>query len=56
VAAFVVMHDSTLRELAAVRPTNLEDLRGIKGLGEKKIADFGARLVSCLAGPSLTTP
>jgi ATP-dependent DNA helicase RecQ len=56
VAAFVVMHDSTLRELAAVRPANLEELRGIKGLGEKKIADFGARLVSCLAGRSLTTP
>ena len=29
VAAFVILHDSTLRELASVRPATLEDLRSI---------------------------
>jgi len=52
-AAFVVMHDSTLRDLAAVRPTTLDALRGIRGLGEKKIADFGARIIECIAPRSM---
>jgi len=54
-AAFVVMHDSTLRELASVRPATLDGLRGIKGMGEKKIADFGARLLTCIASSARPT-
>ncbi|MGO9605129.1 MAG: DNA helicase RecQ [Candidatus Binataceae bacterium] len=49
VAAFVVLHDATLRELARVRPATLEELRGIRGMGEKKLADFGPRLIECIA-------
>ncbi len=48
VAAFVILHDATLRELARGRPTTLEALRGIRGMGEKKLADFGARIVECI--------
>jgi ATP-dependent DNA helicase RecQ len=48
VAAFVVLHDATLRELASVKPTTIEELRGIRGMGEKKIIDFGARIVECI--------
>jgi ATP-dependent DNA helicase RecQ len=48
VAAFVVMHDATLRELAGVKPKTLEALRNIKGLGERKLADFGQRLIECV--------
>lgn len=48
VAAFVILHDATLRELARTRPTTLEVLRGIRGMGEKKLADFGARIVECV--------
>jgi ATP-dependent DNA helicase RecQ len=57
-AAFVVMHDATLRELAALRPTTPEQLRGIKGLGEKKIADFGTRLIESIVaqGPKRPSP
>ncbi len=48
VAAFVILHDATLRELASVKPTTIEELRGIRGMGEKKIIDFGARIVECI--------
>ncbi len=48
VAAFVVMHDATLRELASTKPVTLDALRTIKGLGERKLADFGARLIECI--------
>ena len=49
VAAFVILHDTTLRDLARLRPATLEALRVIRGLGEKKIADFGARLIERIA-------
>jgi len=49
VAAFVILHDSALRELARVRPTTLEALRSVRGIGERKIADFGARFVESIA-------
>ncbi|MFZ0658342.1 MAG: DNA helicase RecQ [Candidatus Binataceae bacterium] len=45
VAAFVILHDSTLRDLARARPSTIEDLRGVRGMGERKLADFGARLL-----------
>jgi ATP-dependent DNA helicase RecQ len=45
VAAFVILHDSILRELARFQPTTLELLRSVRGIGERKIADFGARFV-----------
>lgn len=45
VAAFVILHDSTLRDLARARPSTIEQLRAIRGMGERKLADFGARLL-----------
>jgi ATP-dependent DNA helicase RecQ len=46
VAAFVVLHDSVLLDLARIQPTTLEMLRVVRGIGEQKISDFGARLVA----------
>jgi ATP-dependent DNA helicase RecQ len=48
VAAFVILHDSTLRELARLRPLSTEALRLVRGLGERKLADFGARFIACI--------
>jgi ATP-dependent DNA helicase RecQ len=45
VAAFIILHDSTLRELARIQPTTLEMLRSVRGIGERKIEDFGARFL-----------
>ncbi len=36
----------TLRELARLRPERLDDLRAVRGIGEKKLADLGARLLA----------
>ncbi len=46
--AYVILHDATLRELASVRPTTLEALRYILGIGEKKRIDFGERVIECI--------
>ncbi len=45
VPAYVILHDSTLRELSRVRPKRLDDLRAVHGIGERKLADLGARLL-----------
>src|SRR5260370_5043452 len=45
VGAFVILHDATLRELASIRPTTIEALRRVRGMGERKLADFGPRIV-----------
>jgi ATP-dependent DNA helicase RecQ len=46
VPAYVVLHDSTIDGIAAVRPTTLEGLRGITGIGDKKLEHYGAELIA----------
>lgn len=41
VPAYVVFSDATLRDMARRRPTTLETMRNVKGVGEKKLADYG---------------
>tara|TARA_R110002073_G_scaffold5624_27_gene34717 strand:- start:4009 stop:6243 length:2235 start_codon:yes stop_codon:yes gene_type:complete len=41
VPAYIVFGDATLRELASVRPATLEAFGKIKGVGDRKLADFG---------------
>ena len=41
VPAFVILHDSVLREIAASRPKNKTALAAISGIGESKLARFG---------------
>jgi ATP-dependent DNA helicase RecQ len=48
VAAFVVFSDVTLRELAAVRPSTVEAFRTIRGVGDRKAADYGQRFVAAI--------
>ena len=48
VPAFVILHDATLRELASVRPTTSRSMRYIRGMGERKLTEFGARVVECI--------
>jgi ATP-dependent DNA helicase RecQ len=45
VPAFVIFGDKTLRELAQVHPTSLDQLVDIYGIGEAKIEKFGAELL-----------
>ncbi|HLE99998.1 MAG TPA: HRDC domain-containing protein, partial [Gaiellaceae bacterium] len=49
VPAFVVFHDSTLRELAAAQPQSRGELASIKGLGPTKLKRYGDDLLAVLA-------
>lgn len=42
VPAYIVFGDTTLREMARDLPRSASDLRRITGVGEKKLAEFGA--------------
>jgi ATP-dependent DNA helicase RecQ len=46
VPAYVVLHDSTIDGIAAVRPQTLTELRGIAGIGDKKLEHYGAELLA----------
>ena len=41
VPAYVVFSDATLRDMARRRPTNSEGMRNVKGVGQKKLEDYG---------------
>ncbi|MEI5675768.1 MULTISPECIES: DNA helicase RecQ [unclassified Nocardioides] len=43
--AYVVFHDATLRQIAAVRPTSREQLAGVSGLGAAKLEKYGDALL-----------
>jgi superfamily II DNA helicase RecQ len=52
VPAYVVLHDATLRDLAAARPTTLHELAAVKGFGPTKIERYGDDVLALVAAPS----
>ena len=46
VPAYVVFHDATLDGIATSRPTTLAQLRGIPGIGDKKLEHYGDELLA----------
>jgi ATP-dependent DNA helicase RecQ len=49
VPPYVIFHDTTLRELAARRPTTLAELLDIPGIGERKAEVYGQAILELLA-------
>ncbi|MDQ9170103.1 DNA helicase RecQ [Oxalobacteraceae bacterium R-40] len=49
VPAYVIFHDATMREIARVKPGSLDDLRGVAGVGEKKLETYGEEIVALIA-------
>jgi ATP-dependent DNA helicase RecQ len=45
VPAYVVLHDATIDDIATARPTTAEQLRGIPGIGDKKLERYGRELI-----------
>ena len=45
VPPYVVLHDSALEEIARRRPQSPDQLRAIKGIGDGKLAQFGAEII-----------
>ncbi|MGJ7442735.1 DNA helicase RecQ [Aquipuribacter sp. MA13-6] len=54
VPAYVIFHDATLRQVALERPTSLDGLGGVSGVGQAKLATYGEQLLEALAadGPA----
>jgi ATP-dependent DNA helicase RecQ len=48
VPAYVVFQDATLREIAKVKPTSIDALRGVSGVGEKKLVSYGDEIVALI--------
>jgi ATP-dependent DNA helicase RecQ len=49
IAAFIIFHDSTLREIAKAKPSSLDELRGVTGVGARKLESYGAEIVALIA-------
>jgi ATP-dependent DNA helicase RecQ len=54
VPPYVIFGDRTLQELAALKPTTLEGLRGVKGIGEVKLRDLGPAFVDEIRAATAT--
>ncbi|MCC2958026.1 DNA helicase RecQ [Massilia sp. IC2-477] len=48
VPAYVVFQDATLREIAKVKPSSIDALRGVSGVGEKKLVSYGDEIVAII--------
>lgn len=48
VAAFVVLSDATLRDLARRRPTTIAGLLAVHGIGQYKAAEYGGRMLEVI--------
>jgi ATP-dependent DNA helicase RecQ len=52
VPAYVIFHDATMREIAKIKPTSLNDLRNVSGVGEKKLETYGEEIVALITAMS----
>jgi ATP-dependent DNA helicase RecQ len=48
VPPYVIFHDTTLREMARLRPTSVEALHGIRGVGARKAEDLGETFLAAI--------
>ncbi|HEY4224349.1 MAG TPA: DNA helicase RecQ [Pseudolysinimonas sp.] len=52
VPAYIVFGDATLRGIALTKPSSLEQLGTISGVGEKKLESYGAGVLDVVSGES----
>ncbi len=50
VAPYMIFHDATLHQMAALKPATESKLRSIKGVGETKLANYGAAFLAVISG------
>ncbi len=50
VPPYVIFHDTVLRDIAAVRPEDLDELGQIKGVGASKLERYGDAVLAVVAG------
>jgi superfamily II DNA helicase RecQ len=49
VPAYVVAHDTTLAEIAEVRPRSLPALRRVRGMGPAKLERYGQEILAVIS-------
>lgn len=49
--AYMIFSDATLQNIAAYKPSSLSGLRGISGVGDKKLSLYGEELLAVLRSP-----
>jgi ATP-dependent DNA helicase RecQ len=49
VPAYVILHDATLKEIVARKPTTLAELATIPGIGARKLEAYGREILACLS-------
>ncbi len=49
VPAYVIFHDATLRQIAALAPSTLAELAAVNGVGETKLARYGQQILDLLS-------
>jgi ATP-dependent DNA helicase RecQ len=54
VPAYVVLHDSTIDGIASTKPATLSELRGIAGIGDKKLEHYGEELIALVRSTGAT--
>ena len=54
VPPYVIFHDTTLRELARVKPRTIDDLQRIYGIGAKKAQQLGAAFLDEICNSAQT--
>jgi ATP-dependent DNA helicase RecQ len=52
VPPYVIFHDTTLRDMARLKPTSIEALRHVRGVGERKAADLGDAFIEAIRSSS----
>jgi ATP-dependent DNA helicase RecQ len=48
VPAYVIFHDKTLQEICKVKPTDMEQLRGVVGVGVSKAEKYGEKFLEVI--------
>jgi len=48
VPAYIVFSDATLRDMARHRPSSVERILDVRGVGQQKSSDFGPQFVECV--------
>ena len=56
VPAYVIFGDATLRDMARKYPVTQETMRGVFGVGDRKLREFGAHFASAIADYLKTYP
>ena len=56
VPAYVVLHDATIDGIASSRPATLTQLRGIAGIGDKKLEHYGDELIALVKRGGMSAP